>query len=170
MAIVEEMLRSTARILLCALFCGAIALTGCSKKEEKKATVPAEQSGQVIAKKETTVSVPDIVKGKWKAVKIGVINKTSNKETDYLIEVGSALTIPNTNLIIKVETFLPHFTMEGTTLTSQTNEPKNPAAQVRISEGGKEIFKGWLFSLYPTTHAFQHPVYGFSLVDFVPVN
>ena len=163
-------LRSTAIVVLCAMIGGTIALTACSKKEEKQATVPAGPQGKVVAKKESTVSVPDVVKGKWKAVKIGVTNKNTNKETDYLIEIGSAFNIPGTSLTIKVENFLPHFTMEGTTLTSQTNEPKNPAAQVRISEGGKEIFKGWLFSLYPTTHAFQHPVYGFSLVDFVPAN
>jgi hypothetical protein len=59
--------------------------------------------------------------------------------------------------------------MDGTTLTSQSNEPKNPAAQVLIMEGGKEVFKGWLFMLYPTTHAFQHPRYGFTVVGFVPV-
>jgi hypothetical protein len=58
--------------------------------------------------------------------------------------------------------------MQGTTLTSQSNEPKNPAAQIRVSEGGKEIFKGWLFALYPTTHAFQHPRYGFTLKGYVP--
>jgi hypothetical protein len=164
------MLRSSARFLLCAFFGGAVALTGCSKQEEKKSAAPSEPSGQVISKKETTVSVPDMVKGKWKAVKIGITNKKTNKESDYQIDIGSTFNIPNSNLSITVESFLPHFTMEGTTLTSQTNEPKNPAAQVRIMEGGKEIFKGWLFTLYPTTHAFQHPVYGFSLVDFVPAN
>jgi hypothetical protein len=155
--------------MLCALTGVAFALTACSKKEEKK-TVQPKTSEQAVSKKETTVLVPDIVKGKWRAVKIGVINKKTNKEIDYQIDIGSAFTIPNSNLVIKVESFLPHFTMEGTMLTSQTNDPKNPAAQVRISEGGKEIFKGWLFTLYPTTHAFQHPTYGFSLVDFVPAN
>jgi hypothetical protein len=86
------------------------------------------------------------------------------------VDIGSTFTIPHSNISIKVENFLPHFMMEGTTLTSQSNEPKNPAAQVRIMEGGVEIFKGWLFTLYPTTHAFQHPKYGFTLVDFVPAS
>lgn len=162
-------MRPTVKILLCALLGGAIVLTGCSSKGEKQ-VVPAESTGHVAKKKETIIAVPDFVMGKWKAVKIGVINKNTNKESDYLIAIGSSVTVPNSKLVIKVETFLPHFTMEGTTLTSQTNELKNPAAQVRISESGKEVFKGWLFSLYPTTHAYQHPVYGFSLVDFVPAN
>jgi len=159
------------RCLLKALAMGLIvtaAMFGCSKKEEQKPVEAASPHGEGAKKKETVVAVPDKVKGKWKAVKIAVTDKGTNKEMVYTVAIGSEFTVPNTNMTIKVENFLPHFVMEGTTLTSQSNEPKNPAAQVRINEGGKEIFKGWLFSLYPTTHAMQHPKYGFTLVDFVP--
>ncbi len=152
--------------LLCFLVVVVLA-TGCSKKEEKKVndTVSPHVQGE---KKESSVVVPASVKGKWKAVKIAVTDKTTQKDTTYTVAIGSQFAIPNSSLTIKVESFLPNFKMEGTTLTSETNEPKNPAAQIRISEGGKEIFKGWLFSLYPTTHTFQHTRFGFSLVDFVP--
>jgi hypothetical protein len=149
------------------LMLGALVLAGCSKKEEPK---PEAQADKGMVKKETVVVVPDIVKGKWKAVKIAVMDKSTNKETVYPIDIGSTFTIPGSDVSIKVENFLPHFTMEGATLTSQTNDPKNPAAQIRVSEGGKEIYKGWLFTLYPTTHAFQHPKYGFTLADFVPAS
>jgi hypothetical protein len=154
------------RILIPALL--LVLLIGCSKREEKKVGENVPMSDHATAKKEAMVVVPDSVKGKWKAVKIAVANKESNKETVYTVAIGSEITIPNSGLSLKVENFLPHFMMEGTTLTSQSNEPKNPAVQVRIMEGGKEIFKGWLYSLYPTTHAFQHPKYGFTLVDFLP--
>ena len=40
---------------------------------------------------------------------------------------------------------------------------KDPSVITRL-----EIFKGWLFSLYPTTHAMEHPRYSFTLVGFVP--
>ncbi|WP_407920204.1 DUF2155 domain-containing protein [Geobacter pickeringii] len=147
-----------------------VAVAGCKKQDEKKAEQAASPQGQGPTKKESVVAVPESVKGKWKAVKIAVTDKTVNKESVYTVTIGSEFTIPDSNLAIKVETFLPHFTMDGTTLTSQSNEPKNPAAQIRIMEGGKEVFKGWLFSLYPTTHAFNHPKYGFTLVDFVPAS
>ena len=142
---------------------------GCSKQEEKKAGQTPAPSGHA-AKKESVVVVPNSVKGKWKAVKIAVTDKETNKETVYTVEIGSGFTIPGTDIAIQVDNFLPHFMMNGTTLTSQSNEPKNPAAQIRILEGGNEIFKGWLFSLFPTTHAFQHPKYGFTLVDFIPAS
>jgi hypothetical protein len=142
-------------------------LAGCSRQEEKKAGQPVTASGHE-AKKESVVVVPESVKGKWKAVKIAVTDKETSKETVYTVVIGSGFTLPDTNLAVKVDNFLPHFMMDGTTLTSHSNEPKNPAAQIRILEGGNEIFKGWLFSLFPTTHAFQHPKYGFALVDFIP--
>ncbi len=145
----------------------AIALvSGCHKKEEGKsaASTPAAQG----VKKESSIVEPDSVKGKWKAVKIALLDKTTNKTTVYTVAIGADFAIPNTNLAVKVDSFLPHFTMNGTIMTSQSNEPKNPAARVRIYEGGKEIFKGWLFSLYPTTHAMEHPRYSFTLVGFVP--
>ena len=155
------------RFLLFAML--ALTVTGCSKKEEKKVGEMGGTHGQTT-RKESVVVVPDKVKGKWKAVKIAVTDKTANKETVYTVPIGGEMPIPGSNMAVKVDNFLPHFSMDGTTLTSQSNEPKNPAAQVRIIEGGKEVFKGWLFSLYPTTHTFQHPKFGFILVDFVPAS
>lgn len=161
------MVKAVTRVLIPALLL-AVLLIGCSKQEEKKAGKTAPIPDHMTTTKEAVVVVPDSVKGKWKAVKIAVANKETNKETVYTVAIGSEIAIPNSGLSLKVENFLPHFMMEGTTLTSQSNEPKNPAVQIRIMEGGKEIFKGWLYSLYPTTHAFQHPKYGFTLVDFLP--
>jgi hypothetical protein len=167
--LVEENLVRQVLLSLACLLLALSLVAGCSKKEEQK---PSEQAAPASggARKESVVVVPDSVKGKWKAVKIAVNDKKSNKEDVYTITIGSTFAVPGTDLAIKVENFLPHFTMEGTTLTSQSNEPKNPAAQVRIYEKNAEIFKGWLFSLYPTTHALQHPTYGFTLVDFIPAS
>jgi hypothetical protein len=138
---------------------------GCNEKKAKPA--PAHPKA---AKSPSVVVVPDSVKGKWKAVKIQVVDKNAKTQHVYTIPIGSEIELPGSNLSLKVENFLPHFTMEGTTLTSQSNEPRNPAAQLVVKENGKEIYKGWLFTLYPTTHAFQHPQYGFTLVDYIPAD
>ncbi|MFZ3208064.1 MAG: DUF2155 domain-containing protein [Geobacteraceae bacterium] len=159
-------MRDPLRYLVIALLT-LVAVTGCNKKEE--GGEPVAPQGQIV-KKNTVVVVPDKVKGKWKAVKIAVTDKRVNKDIAYDIPINKEFSIPNSNLSIRVENFLPHFLMDGTTLTSQSNEPKNPAAQVLIMEGGKEVFNGWLFMLYPTTHAFQHPSYGFTVVGFVPAD
>jgi hypothetical protein len=118
--------------------------------------------------KEATIVIPPGVTDRWKAVKIAVIDKSNVSQKLYTIPIGGKLSIPSSNLIIEVETFLPSFTMEGSIMTSSSNELKNPGAKVRITENGAVIFKGWLFSLFPKTHAFMHPKFGFTLIDVVP--
>ncbi|WP_026841362.1 DUF2155 domain-containing protein [Citrifermentans bremense] len=140
--------------------------TGCNEKQkQQQAAVKPEP-----IKPPTVVVVPDDVKRKWKAVQIAVSDKQHNQQKVYTLKLGSELKIPGSNLTLRVENFLPHFVMEGTTLTSQSNQLVNPAAQIVIREDAKEIYRGWLFSLYPTTHAFQHPLYGFTLVDYLPAS
>ena len=139
------------------------AAAGCNEREVKQ---PAASKPKLV-KIASVVVVPDGVKGKWKAVKIAVADKNAKKQRIYTIEIGSEFKLPDSNITLKVENFLPHFVMDGTTLTSQSNELANPAAQLVIREDGREIYKGWLFTLYPTTHAFQHPQYSFTLVDYI---
>ena len=141
---------------------------GCKAKEEPKKTEQSSSVNENVVRKQTEVTVPASVKGKWKSVKLSIMDKDKNQEGFVVIEIGKAMKINDTNLVIKVETFLPHFIMEGTTLTSSSNTPKNPAVQVHITENGQDVFKGWLFTLYPNTHASQHSRYGFGLVDFYP--
>ena len=121
-------------------------------------------------KKEAIIVVPDSVKGKWKAIKIAVTDKSGTKEHVFTIPIGGKITVPKTNMTIEVETFLPAFIMEGSIRTSSSNKLQNPGAKVLISESEILIYKGWLFSRYPTTHAFMHPRYGFTLVDFIPAD
>jgi hypothetical protein len=140
-----------------------VAVAGCNDKGTKD-VVPKQQP----VKMPSVVVVQDSVKGQWKAVKIAVADKNTHSEKIYTIGIGSQLQLPDSKLTLAVDNFLPHFVMDGTSLTSQSNKLENPAAQVRILEGGREIYKGWLFTLYPTTHAFQHPQYGFTLVGYLP--
>ena len=142
------------------------ATAGCSEKTDGKSAATMPQSAKPVS----VVVVPDSVKGKWQAVSIAVLDKNAKQQRVYTIPIGSDFQLPGSDLTLKVENFLPQFVMEGTTLTSQSNEPKNPAAQLSVREGGREIYKGWLFKLYPTTHAFQHPQYGFTLVDYIPAS
>ena len=65
------------------------------------------------AKKNLPVVVPDSVKGKWKAVKIAVTDKTSNKSSEYTVPLGKEFAVPDTGLVISVESFLPQFSMSG---------------------------------------------------------
>jgi len=163
------MVRKLFLFLSSVMVCLLAVLSGCSRKEEtQKPQKEGAPAGDAVIRKQTEVTVPDNVKGKWKSVKISISDKERNSEGFVVIEIGKTMKVNGTNLVVKVENFLPHFIMDGTTLTSNSNAPKNPAAQVIITENGNEIFKGWLFTLYPNTHASQNSRYGFGLVDFTP--
>lgn len=112
--------------------------------------------------------VPDAVKGKWKAVVVVVEDKAQKQNKEYTVELGKTLQIPNSKLVIEVLEFLPDMKIENSTFTSVSNDPNNPAAHVVVREDAKEIFKGWLFSLFPTIHPFQHTQFGVTLKEGVP--
>jgi hypothetical protein len=119
--------------------------------------------------KEKIIIVPPEVSRRWKAVKIAVIDKTRGTENIYVVPIATQVRIPSSALTITVEAFLPAFTMEGTIITTSSNELINPGAMVRISENGAPVFRGWLFSKFQNRHAVSHPKFGFTLIGVVPV-
>ncbi len=147
-----------------------LSLGACKKKEEpvQEAPAPAPAHELKIPKGETRIVVPDSVKGKWEAVKIEILDKTSNKKETATIKLGSEYAIPGSNIKIKVGDFLPDFRMDGLSITSASNELKNPAVHVTVHEGDKEIFNSWLYSNFPTIHPFQHEKYSLKLIEAVP--
>jgi len=140
---------------------------GCKKKEEEAAPAAPQAEAPInVKKEEIRVIVPDMVKGKWKDIKVEVLNKQTNQKSTVTVPMGGEAAIAGTKMKVKLEAFLPEFRMEGVNITSASNDPKNPAAQIVVTEDGKEIFKGWLFTLYPSTHPFEHPNYSLTLIGY----
>jgi hypothetical protein len=170
------------------IWCGMVLLVamsvGCKKNEPSyapPAPAPAAQNGGMPGSAMTTVPadipkiegggvtvIPDAVKGKWKAVVLVVEDKAQKQNKEYTVELGKSLQIPNSKLVVDVLEFLPDMKIENSTFTSVSNEPNNPAVHVIVKEEGKEVFKGWLFSLFPTIHPFQHAQFGMTLKEGVP--
>ena len=128
---------------------------------------PHGDAASMAPKVERTVVVPEAVKGKWSKVVLDVVDKGSNKSVEYTVKLKSEFKIPNTDLKIMVGDFLPDFIMNGNTLTSASDQPNNPGVKVEVFEGGKSIFKGWLYVKYPTMHPFEHPQYAITLKEGV---
>lgn len=144
----------------------SVMVSGCKKKE-----APTEAQGPqmvptvVMPKGKTQIVVPPEVKETWKAVRIEIEDKKTNKKSEVVININSEYTIPGTNLKIKVGEFLPDFRMDGLTITSASNNLNNPAVHIRVFEDEKEIFKGWLYQKFPTIHPFQHERYKLTLLE-----
>ncbi|PLX81614.1 MAG: DUF2155 domain-containing protein [Desulfuromonas sp.] len=121
---------------------------------------PHKQYSQVV--------VPPEVEGQWKAVVIGVVDRDSGQSLTVTATIGEDYSLPESHLRFRVKSFLPHFVVDGMTMTSVSNKPVNPAAMILLFDNDLEVFRGWLFSRYRNTHSFQHPRFSFNLIDFVP--
>lgn len=151
-------------LLLVALFL----ITACQGSDEHPPTAIRPTVSHQPAKEKTVVVPPEVVQV-WKAVKIAVIDKSRATENVYTLPIGSSSKIPSSSLTVSVEAFLPSFVMEGSNMTSSSNELNNPGVKVSISDDNSLVFKGWLFANFANTHAFMHPKFGFTLVGAVPV-
>jgi len=118
-----------------------------------------------------TVRVPEEVKGKWQAVKLQVEEKSGGKPPQvFTVKLGAQLAIPGSKLRMRVGDFLPALQVRGGEVTSASNDPTNPAVLVTVAEGGKDTFKGWLFSKFPEMQPFEHPTYRITLLEGVPAS
>lgn len=150
------------KLLAIGLIALSLLIGGCSQSEEEPAVKTAKQPTSRIL-------VPDDVRGQWKSVRIKVLDKSTAKEETYTIDLGYEFTVAKSKVKVKVDYFLPAFVMQGRIMTSASNDLRNPAARIVISEEDLEIYRGWLFSRFPDTHSFQHERFSFSLIDFIPV-
>jgi hypothetical protein len=169
-------LRKTAVIIL-ALF---VVIAGCKKSVEQKAVENEERLKNIVKqdiekplhepmpadkkeKKEVPVIVSPEVKAKWKNVTFTVTDKTKKSGNDITVPVNGKTAIAGTNMEIEVKDFLPHFIMGEKGIISETNELKNPAARVVITEKNKTIYTGWIFKKYPAVPLFTHDVFEIQL-------
>jgi len=173
-----------------------VSVSGCSQTSDKEQTEPIDQSpainlaegsgSQAEAPKKAVqvgthpnvqqaekllreVRIPDSVKGKWKAVKILVRNKTDEGKNEIkTVIIGSSFHIGDTGIKVTAGPFLPNFVMDQGTYTSMNNQANNPAVQLVVEENGKVLYKGWTFAKYPEMYAFEHDVFALELKDYIP--
>jgi hypothetical protein len=169
---------SMKKLLAVILVSGLVfSFTGCKKKEEKPQLPPGHPSVQGgmppsgmpanMPKIDRTVVVPKEVAAKWSAVKLSVEDKVTKSAKEYTVAIGSELAVPNTQVKIKVLAFLPDFKIAEKVITSASDKPNNPAAQVSVTEPGKEEWNGWLYSMHPGIHPFTHERLAITLVGGV---
>jgi len=143
-----------------------VVFTGACQKEEAPAPgaenlplnhpAPGSPAETPSISSNAPVMLPEEIKKKWKAVKLRIEDKQENTTKEHIIDLGSELSIPGSNLVLRAVEFIPDLKIEGSTFTSASNELLNPSVHIVIIEEGKEIFDGWLFQLFPTVHPFRH--------------
>jgi hypothetical protein len=104
----------------------------------------------------------------WKSVRIAVHDQQSGLEDIYSVDIGGSFLLPEEQLRVTIETFLPAFVADGRQITSVSNRTTNPAVRIVLRKQDKIVYNGWLFSLYPDTHAYQYQRYNFTLIGYRP--
>jgi hypothetical protein len=111
----------------------------------------------------TKLVVPPEVTAAYSDVEIDWKDSQKGKEGRLAVPIGGAAPVPDSDLKIRVDVFLPSFTMTSDEITSAGIGQENPAARIAVVENGNEIFAGWIFKRFPDVHPFQHPRFSLRL-------
>ncbi len=166
-------------LLVAVLMMVAFAGTGCKKKQPPPPPMPPRAHPASPAcpalrtaslerpRSRRRSSSPTPSRGHGKPSRSKWNSRTKKSKKTFTVPLNSEFKVPDTDLTLKVGNFLPHFTMAADQITSSSNNLENPAAQLEVFQGGKEIFHGWLFSKYPAVHPLTHEKYGVALLEGV---
>jgi hypothetical protein len=134
-----------------------------SETPEASGENPHAAGGQNAPRVPDRLEVPDAVKQAYSGVSLAWRDATTGKTGALVVPIGGSAELPGSGLTVTADVFLPAFTMTNEVITSSGVEPENPAARIRVSEGGKEIFSGWIFKRFPDVHPFTHPRFSLQL-------
>ena len=127
--------------------------------------------GHDVEKIELSVVVPQEVADYWDSAVFIIKDKQEGSQDEVTVKVGGEFEIAGSGLIVKTGAFLPDFIMSGPTITSDSNNPNNPAIGIKVYENGVKVFPasgkkwGWLYVNFPTIHTFDHSRYGLVLKE-----
>ena len=113
------------------------------------------QAGHPKTGKLPKVELGDDVKAKWKTVKLAV-TAGDGKEKTMQANVGGKLALSNGALELNVLAYVPDFQTVGGVVSSASNDPRNPAVLVQLSEKGKVIDNGWVFQELPEFNTYRN--------------
>ena len=173
--ILKEFMMDKRYIFLMIVIVSITGFISCTKKEPPPPPPKEETSMmqgvtghadiQMPAAEEMKVIVPDDVKTKWKGVILTVVDNETKAAKNYTLQLGGKLAVPGSQIEVQAEEFLPDLKIDGNIYTTATSELLNPAIHVMVTEGGKEIFKGWLFQKFPSVHPLKHQKFGITLKE-----
>ena len=145
-----------------------VAMAVSHEVEPAAAGAPAETGGGAGAPKvPTRLVVPPEVAKTYSAIRLTWKDTGSGREGALDVPLGGSARVPDSDLEVRADVFLPAFTMAGEEITSNGVELSNPAARITVLEKGKEIFGGWIFTNFPDVHPFEHPRYSLRLAGAV---
>ncbi|HKD12190.1 MAG TPA: hypothetical protein VKE50_08945 [Thermoanaerobaculia bacterium] len=111
----------------------------------------------------TQLNVPPEVLKAYSGIQLHWRDATSGNEGTLEVPLQGTAKVPDSDLQVRADVFLPAFTMTAESITSTGVDPSNPAARIAVIQKGQEIFTGWIFTRFPDVHPFQHPRFALRL-------
>jgi len=115
----------------------------------------------------TRLVVPPEVAKTYSAIRLTWKDSARGKEGTLEVPLGGSARVPNSELQVQADVFLPAFTMTADEITSNGVEMTNPAARLTVVEKDKQVFSGWIFTNFPDVHPFEHPRFSLRLAGGV---
>jgi hypothetical protein len=165
--------------ILAAVFCAGcqergrpepgVAMAVSHEREPAAGGAPAETGGGGPGAPEvpTRLVVPPEVAKTYSAIRLTWKDSGGGREGTLDVSLGGSARVPDSDLEVRADVFLPAFTMVAEEITSNGVELSNPAARITVVEKGKEIFGGWIFTNFPDVHPFEHPRFSLRLAGAV---
>ena len=131
--------------------------------EQQAGTNTGEAGGQKVPQR---IDIPPEVQSAYSGIRLSWKDANNGEQGLLDVPLGGTARIPGSAppLELRGDVYLPAFTMTQDAITSSGVEEQNPAARYSASEGGTEIFAGWIFARFPDVHPFQHKRYSLKLV------
>ncbi|MFQ5428657.1 MAG: hypothetical protein ACE5EZ_06710 [Thermodesulfobacteriota bacterium] len=166
----------------------SLALYGCGGEEQKapadgKAAAPVSARGEMPAghpstdkttddiakashsliKTKKTVKISEEVRKKWTSAKLEIADLQAQASKTVELKVGSTTQLTDDGYHVKVEVFVPDYTIVGDHIESRSNEPNNPAVLIALLKGDKVETRGWVFTQLPEFNSFNDQRFQFAL-------
>ncbi len=144
--------------------------------KDYKSTLTVIENGAEVLTKVIEVNDPLIYRGIYfyqssygtasdrADVKIGVTPRGPGPSETYEVSTGGSFVIGESGDTVTVGRFIPDFTMNSAgKIISRSNQPNNPAVQLRIEPAVGDPYSAWIFARFPSFHKKPDQPYDFSL-------
>jgi len=152
------------------LVLGLVALAACQERGRPDPNIHMAVSHEQVAGASeiapaipSRLEVPPEVEKAYSGIRLAWKDSQGGKEGSIEVPLGGGTRLPDSDLEVRAEVFLPAFTMSREAITSSGTEEANPAARIAVVEKDKQLFSGWIFTRFPDVHPFQHPRFSLRL-------
>ena len=172
-------MRAPRLLVLVVLIAAALSLGACRERGTPDPNVrmavsheredPAGAAGSEAAPAAPSkLVVPPEAIAAFSGVRLAWKDSETSKEGVLEVPIGIPTPLPGSDLEVRADVYLPAFAMSAETITSTGTAEENPAARIAVSQGGQELFSGWIFQRFPDVHPFQHPRFALRLEGGIP--